>query len=755
MKVKQWSIDWGGRKLTVEVGKLALLASAACTVQYGETVVMATVVKSKEERLGIDYFPLMVDFEEKMYAAGKIKGSRFVKREGRPTDDAILSGRLIDRAIRPLFDERVRNDVQVVLTVLSYDNANDPATVGLIAASCAIAISPLAWNGPIGAARIGLDDNGEFILNISNGQIAESKMDLVVAGTPDKLVMVESGTKEIPEEVMIKAMKWGCQQLQPVLELIQKIQNEIGLEKDPVPVYADDIDKVDDSIEEQARKIAKNYVQSVADSMIFDSPKITRKERVIMVEKISEEVKKLLAEKDIEEAAWPTALKNIKEYVAVEITKRILDKEQRLDDRKLDEIRELNIETDLLPRVHGSAMFMRGDTQVLSVVTLGAPGDVQTLDTMEEEGTKRYMHHYNDAPFTYGETGFMRGPGRRAIGHGALAERAIEPLLPNEEDFPYAIRVVSEVMGSNGSSSMASTCGSSLSLMAAGVPLKKPVAGIAMGLASESKDGNISRWKLLTDLQDVEDGPGGMDFKITGTKDGITAMQMDTKTEGLTWEIVEETIKQAKIARLKILEAMNKVILEPRAELSPYAPRIETIKIDPEKIGDIIGPGGKVIKKITEETGVDIDIEQDGRVLITSNDAEAMKKAIKIIEELTHEITAGEIYDGEVVRLEDFGVFVQILPNKDGMVHVSEIAWERINKPGDVLNLGDKVKVQVKEIDNLGRVNLSMKTLLNKPEGYVERPPRDNFDRGSRGGRPDSGGHGGHDKKKGFFRRDR
>jgi len=759
MDVKQWSIDWGGRKLTVEVGKLALLTNATCTVQYGETVVMATVVKSKTEREGIDYFPLMVDFEEKLYAAGKIKGSRFIKREGRPTDDAILSGRLIDRAIRPLFDERVRNDVQVVLTVLSYDNENDPATVGLIAASCAIAISPLAWKGPIGAARIGIDDNGEFILNITNGQIADGKLDLAVAGTPEKLIMVEAGAKEIPEEIMFKAMKWGCQQLQPIIDFIKQIQSEIGLEKEAVPDYADDVDEVADDVEEQARQIAKKYVQSVTDSQIFDSPKVSRKERVVMVEKISEEVKKFLEEKGIEEDAWPAALKNIKEYVAIEVTKRILDKDQRLDARKLDEIRELTVETDLLPRVHGSAMFMRGDTQVLSVVTLGAPGDVQTLDTMEEEGTKRYMHHYNDAPYTYGETGFMRGPGRRAIGHGALAERAIEPLLPAEEDFPYAIRVVSEVMGSNGSSSMASTCGSSLSLMAAGVPLTKPVAGIAMGLASESENGNISRWKLLTDLQDVEDGPGGMDFKITGSKDGITAMQMDTKTEGLTWEIVEKTVNEAKTARLQILDAMSKVIPEPKAELSEYAPRIETIRIDPEKIGDIIGPGGKTIKKITEETGVDIDIEQDGRVMITSSDAEAMKKAVKIIEEMTHEVTAGETYEGEVVRLEDFGAFVQILPNKDGLVHVSEIAWARTNKPSDVLKIGDKVKVQVKEIDNLGRVNLSMKVLKDKPDNYQEAPPRNNFDRGSRGGRQDRGGYsnrghsGGQDKKKGFFHR--
>jgi len=433
-------------------------------------------------------------------------------------------------------------------------------------------------------------------------------------------------------------------------------------------------------------------------------------------------------------------LNNIKEYVAEVITKRILDKDERLDGRSLTEIRELLSEVDILPRVHGSALFMRGDTQVLSVTTLGAPGQVQTLDSMEEEGTKRYMHHYNDGPYSYGEAKPMRGPSRRAIGHGALAERALEPVLPPAEEFPYAMRVVSEVMGSNGSSSMASTCASSLTLMAAGVPIKKAVAGIAMGLASDKK-GN---WKILTDLQDVEDGPGGMDFKIAGTKDGITAVQMDTKTHGLTWDIVEETLKRSKDARAEILAVMNKIIAEPRADLSPYAPRIITIQIDPEKIREVIGPGGKIINKIIEDTGVQIDIEQDGRVMVTSNDAEGMQKAIQIIKSLTREVEAGETFEGTVVRLEDFGAFVQILPNKDGLVHVSEISWERTNKPSDALKLGDKVNVKVKEIDNLGRVNLSMKALLTRPEGAQDysdsRPPRSGGGRGGFGDRNRGGG---------------
>ncbi|PIY92768.1 MAG: polyribonucleotide nucleotidyltransferase, partial [Candidatus Magasanikbacteria bacterium CG_4_10_14_0_8_um_filter_42_12] len=436
-------------------------------------------------------------------------------------------------------------------------------------------------------------------------------------------------------------------------------------------------------------------------------------------------------------------LKKVQYLVGAEITKRILEKDQRLDGRTLTEVRPLNIEVDLIPRVHGSAMFMRGDTQVLTTVTLGAPGDIQLLDDMMEDGLKRYMHHYSDAPFTYGETGWMRGPSRRAIGHGALAERAVEPMLPLEESFPYAIRTTSEVLGSNGSSSMASTCASTLSLMAAGVPLIKPVAGIAMGLASDLE--GTGKWKVLTDLQDVEDGKGGMDFKIAGTVDGITAVQMDTKTQGLTWDIVEQAFAQSVVARRDILAQMKAVIAEPRAELSEYAPRIVTMKIDPEKIGDIIGPGGKTIKKLTADTGVTIDIEQDGRVLLTSNDADAMAEAVRQIESITKTVEAGEIYDGEVVRIEDFGAFVSLTPNKDGLVHVSEISWERTDKPSDVLKLGQKVKVKVKEIDNLGRVNLTMKELTEKPEGYVPpppRPPRTGGDRngGSRGPRKSFGG---------------
>lgn len=718
LDIKSWSLEWGGRTLTVETGRFALQSTRSVTVTYGETVIMATVVKSPTIRPGLDYFPLMVDFEEKLYAAGKIKGSRFIKREGRPSDEAILMGRLVDRSIRPLFDDRMRNDVQVVVTPLAIDNENDAAIVGLIASCAVLTLSPLPWNGPIAAARVGLDANGDFILNVTQKQLEEDgALDLVVAGSKEKLVMVEAGASEVPEETMLRAIKWGLEQTQTVVDFLKTIQAEAGSPKEVID------GSVEETPVEQAKKIVKELIESVADEKIFNTPKITRAERYGMIDELKAVAKERLTAVETDEATQAQVFAEMKYLVGDTISKRILNKEQRLDGRALTGIRELQIAVDLLPRVHGSGMFMRGDTQVLSIVTLGAPGDVQTLDTMEEEGKKRYMHHYNDAPFSYGEAGPIRGPGRRAIGHGALAERALEPVLPPEAEFPYAIRVVSEVMGSNGSSSMASTCGSTLSLMAAGVPIKKAVAGIAMGLASDEQ----GRWKVLTDLQDIEDGKGGMDFKIAGTRDGITAIQMDTKTQGLSWDIVEQTIKQAREARLVILDTMQNVIAEPRPDLSEYAPRIVTIQIDPEKIREVIGPGGKVINKIIDETGVQIDIEQDGRVMITSNDKEGMAKAVKMVEDIVKEVQAGEIYEGPVVRLEDFGAFVQILPNKDGMVHVSEISWNRVGRPSDVLKMGDIVKVKVKEIDNLGRVNLTMKELTEKPEGWVPpapRPPR-------------------------------
>ncbi len=726
MNVKNWSMEWGGRTLSVEVGKLALQTNSSCVVRYGDTVILATANMSRQTRDGIDFFPLMVNFEEKLYAAGKIKGSRFIKREGRPTEDAILSARLVDRSIRPLFDERMRNDVQVILTALSYDMENDPQVPALVAAALALTISSIPWKGNLAGARVGRID-GKLILNPSLLERAKSDFDVVVAGNPDKVVMVEAACNDIPDAEVIAAMKFGAENLLPVLDFITKIQKEIGQTKIDIEELLKSEFEVAINLWE---KDVESFIASKVDEWMFDAPKINRAERVVMVDRFTDAAKELMVAKEADAAVQKVILSRIKIYVEKFITKRILDKKQRLDGRRLDQVRNLEVETGLLPRVHGSGMFMRGDTQVLSIVTLGAPGDVQTLDSMEEEGTKRYMHHYNDTPATYGETGPLRGPGNRAIGHGALAEKALEPVLPSEIDFPYTIRIVSEVLGSNGSSSMASTCGSSLALMDAGVPLKKAVAGIAMGLASEPN----GRYEIITDLQDVEDGPGGMDFKITGTKDGVTAIQMDTKTDGLSWEIVDTTFSRSRTARLEILEAMGKVMPTHRAELSKYAPRIVVINIDPEKIRDVIGPGGKMINKIIAETGVSIDIEQDGRVFVTSSDAVGMEKAIKWVNDLTREPAAGEIFEGTVVRMEDFGAFINILPGKDGMVHVSDIAWARTNKPSDVMKLGDKVKVQVKEVDNLGRVNLSMKSLLPRPEGYVEQPRPERSSGGSRGG---------------------
>jgi polyribonucleotide nucleotidyltransferase len=674
---------------------------------------------SSQTRAGIDYFPLMVNFEEKLYAAGKIKGSRFIKREGRPTDEAILAGRMIDRSIRPLFDERMRNDVQVILTALSVDGENDSQIPGLIAASIVLSISTIPWAGPIVGVRVGRSSE-EWKINPTFSEREEGGVDIVVAGTPEKVVMVEAGCKELPEEAVLEALAFAGKQVGPVLEFITKIQKEVGQEKLALGTPNDELQAKIEATEKQVDE----FIAAHVDEWIFDKPKKGRTERVAMVDQFKKALEKWFVEQEVEDTVKTIILGRIKIYIEKYITERILKKEQRLDGRTLTEFRDLNIEVGLLPRTHGSGMFMRGDTQVLSVATLGAPGDVQTLDTMEEEGTKRYMHHYNDTPATYGEAGPMRGPGNRAIGHGALAERALEPVLPSEDDFPYAIRVVSEVLGSNGSSSMASTCGSTLALMDAGVPIKKPVAGIAMGLASDEK-GN---WKVLTDLQDIEDGPGGMDFKIAGTKDGVTAIQMDTKTHGLTWDIVEQTFKQAREARLKILDAMSTILPQPRPELSPYAPRIVTLMINPDRIRDVIGPGGKMINKIINETGVAIDIEDDGRVCVTSSDALQMEKAVQWIKDLTREVTAGEVFEGTVTRLEDFGAFVQILPGQEGLVHVSEIAWERTNNPRDVLHLGDKVKVQVKEIDSLGRINLSIKNLLDKPANY--QPPFERNDRG-------------------------
>lgn len=712
MEIKKYSALYGDRELIIETGKLARQTLASATVRYGDTQVLATLVKSKTPREGIDYFPLMVDYEERLYAAGKIKGSRFIKREGRPTDEAILNARMIDRSIRPLFNEESREDIQIILTVLSIDQQNAPDIVSLIAASAVLSMSGLDWKGPIAGARIGEKD-GEFIFNPTLEELTKSPLDLTVAGTEEKVIMIEAGAKEIKEERMLEAIKFAQSKFSSLLKLLQELKDNAPKIEPAMP----------QATEEESALIKKTekWLEKNTNKYLFNEIKKTKQEKNEAIEKMKIDLTEYLKSDQVEEELIKKALGLIEKAVKHEVTKMIIEKEVRIDGRKLTDIRPLDIEVGLLARTHGSGLFTRGQTQVLSVVTLGAPGDEQTLDTMETEGTKKYMHHYNFPPFCVGEVSPLRGTSRREIGHGALAEKAIVPVLPTKEEFPYTIRVVSEVLSSNGSSSMGSTCGSSLALMDAGVPIKKQVAGIAMGLASDK--GGL--WKVITDLQDVEDGDGGMDFKITGTKDGITAIQMDTKTEGLTQEMIEQTFKQGYEARMKIMEKMNSVIAEPRADLSPYAPRITSFMINPEKIREVIGPGGKVINEIIDNTGVTIDIEDSGLVMVCSADAEASKKAVEWIKNIVREVQAGEEYIGRVTRIMDFGAFVEVLPKQEGLVHVSELAPYRVNHPSDIVKVGDMILVKVIEIDSMGRINLSHKQTAEgqkrkMPEGYSQ-----------------------------------
>lgn len=736
-------MELGGKPLTIEVGRFAHAANGSCTVQYGNTVVLATAVLSKDVRPGLGFFPLMVDFEEKLYAAGRIKGSRFIKREGRPTDEAVLNARFIDRAIRPLFDQRIQNDVQVIVTVLAFDGENDADIPGLIAASCALHISDIPWNGPIAAIRVNKVD-GQLIINGTYTERETSSFDVDVAGTPEKIIMMEAGAKEAPEADVLEAIFFGQGAIQPVIALIEEVRSAVGRQKQDLIAPKTDAER--DLAAHRAEVVAKAeaMVVPLVDELLFAAPKATKTERAQAKDAMKKRVIERMKADGAEDDDVRTAVGVIASVIDREVTERILGKGQRVDGRGLDEIRPLHAEVGILPCVHGSGLFMRGETQVLSVVTLGAPGDKQTLDGMELVGEKRYMHHYNFPPFSVGEAKPLRGAGRREIGHGALAEKALNSMIPAKEGFPYSIRVVSEVLGSNGSSSMGATCGSSLALMDAGVQISEPVAGIAMGLASDG-----TRYQVITDLQDLEDGEGGMDFKITGTKNGITAIQMDTKTDGLPRQVIEDAINRGRTARLKVLDVMTSAIAAPRAELSPNAPRIISIMINPDKIRDVIGSGGKTINEIIAKTGVtSIDIEQTGLVMVTATDAASAATAQKWIEDLTREVAVGELYEGEVVRLMDFGAFVQLLPGKDGMVHVSELAPWRVNQVSDIVKIGDKVKVKVIEIDEKGRVNLSMK----QAEGnvYPERPantgdaaprtPRP-FDSRSSGGSRGNGGH--------------
>lgn len=705
MNTKTFKTTFAGKDLIIETGKFANAANGSCTVRYGDTVVLATAVISDDVRPGLDFFPLMVDYEEKLYAAGRIKGSRFIKREGRPTDEAVLVARFIDRAIRPLFDNRITNDVQVIVTALSYDGENDPDILGLIGASCALHMSDIPWQGPIGALRIGRLGES-WIVNPTAAQRNETTLDLDIAGTTEKVVMIEARAQMVSEEVVLQGFKQGQADVKAVIDLIEEVRREVGKEKRDMFTPKTEEAKARVARADEVRKMSEDFLRPLVAELYFGAPKATKHERTeargVMKKKLSE----YLSSQGLTDDEIKIGTGIIYNFSEGEVSRMIVEAGKRVDGRGIEEIRPLTIEVGILPRVHGSGHFLRGETQVLSVCTLGAPGDVQTLDGMELVGEKRYMHHYNFPPFSVGEAKPLRGAGRREIGHGALAEKALEPVLPGKDLFPYAIRVVSEVLGSNGSSSMASTCGSTLALMDAGVPITAPVAGVAMGLATYG-----DQWQVITDLQDLEDGAGGMDFKITGTRDGITAIQMDTKTMGLSFEIIEQTFKQAKTARQTILDRMAEVIAAPRAELSPFAPRIITLSINPDKIREVIGPGGKMINEIIAKTGVQsIDIEQSGLVMITSTDGAAGQAAFDWINNLTRDVKVGETFqNAEVVRLMDFGAFVNVLPGRDGMVHISELAPWRVGQVKDIVNLGDKVNVKVIEIDDQGRVNLSMK----------------------------------------------
>ncbi|HCC83494.1 TPA: polyribonucleotide nucleotidyltransferase [Candidatus Uhrbacteria bacterium] len=715
MATNKFSMEYGGKTLTIETGKMAQAANGSCLVQYGNTVVLATAVLAKDKRPGLGFFPLMVEFEEKLYAAGRIKGSRFIKREGRPTDEAVLNARFIDRAIRPLFDKRIEHDVQVIVSVLAFDGENDADVPGLIAASCALHMSDIPWNGPIAAARVN-EINGELIINGSYEQRGISQFDIDVAGTPEKIVMIEAGANQVDEETVLKAFEFGSKALGPVIKLIEEVRAAVGKEKKDLFTPGTEAEKLGHAKREAVKEMALTFLEPVIRELFFGAPKASKTERAVARDEVKHRLAEYLVAQGVESAEVGYAGSLV--YGAIEgvITKMILDEGKRVDGRALNEIRPLSSEVATLPCVHGSALFMRGETQVLSICTLGAPGDKQTLDGMELTGEKRFMHHYNFPPFSVGEAKPLRGASRRDIGHGALAEKALNFMIPEKEFFPYSIRVVSEVLGSNGSSSMGSTCGTTLALMDAGVPIVAPVAGIAMGLASDGK-----RSVVITDLQDLEDGEGGMDFKITGTAKGITAIQMDTKTEGLTREILVEAVRGAKVARLQVLDVMLAALPAPRKELSPNAPRILQLKINPEKIREVIGPGGKMINEIIAKTGVSsIDIEQDGLVMITALDGPSGEAALKWVTDLTREVQAGELFDGEVVRLMEFGAFVQILPGKDGLVHISEMAPWRVDKVTDIVKVGDKVKVKVIEIDEKGRTNLSMKQADGNV--YPERP---------------------------------
>jgi polyribonucleotide nucleotidyltransferase len=689
----KFNLNVGGKNLEVELRKLAEQANGDVLVRYGDTMVLTTCVMSPKDLENLDFFPLTVEYQERYYAAGKIKGARYIRREGRPSDEAVCNSRLIDRAIRPLFPDNLKREVQVISTVLSWDGENDSDVVGLISASMALCVSDIPWLGPVAAVRIGRKDN-QYVVNPSYLERENSELDIVFAGIENDgeiyINMIEGGMNEVSEELVLGAYDFAKDTLKEIIKLQKQIVKELGKEKVILPTKEKD-EELENAVKEAfGKRMGKAFFQA------------DKQKRELDNNGIKEEIFSFVGEDKQKYAA---------EFINSEqdrlVHENVLKYDKRSDGRKLDEIREINCEVGLIPRAHGSALFCRGITKSLSNLTLGAPGDQQLIESMELAGKKRFMHHYNFPPFSSGEVKPLRGPGRREIGHGMLAEKALLPLIPEFDIFPYTIRIVSEILSSNGSSSQASISSSSLALMDAGVPIKRPATGIAIGLV---KGKGINEWKVLSDIQGPEDHHGDMDFKVAGTTEGITAIQMDVKIDGIDRKIMEEALKRGKKARLEILAEMAKVIAEPRKELSPYAPRIIILQIDPDKIREVIGPGGKVINEIIKETGVQIDIQDSGLIFITSEKEETAKKAVSWIENITREVKVGEIFEGSVKRIMNFGAFVEILPGQEGLIHISKLSNKRVERVEDVVNLGDIVSVKVIEIDGQGRINLSLIT---------------------------------------------
>ena len=695
--VREFIYDLSGRELKVTIGKVAEQANGSCLVQCGETVVLVNACASKEPREGVDFFPLSCDFEEKLYSVGKIPGG-FIKREGRPSEKSILTSRLIDRPLRPLFPEGYRNDVQVIATALSVEQDNQPDILAMIGSSIALTISDIPFNGPTGSVNVGYVD-GEYIINPTIAQREKSRLNITVSGTKDAIMMVEAGADILSEEEVLNAILFAHEEIKSICNFIETIREEIGKEKSEVIIKQRDEDLFNAIIEFGKEQII---------SALRTPNKMEREENL---DNITKEIfEKFLPDYEDKKGEINSAIESV---IVDEVRRLIIEEGIRPDDRELDEVRKISCERGLLPRTHGSGLFTRGQTQVLTLTTLGAPGEVQVLDGVIDEDDKRYMHQYNFPPFSVGDVRPLRSPGRREIGHGALAERALVPVLPSEEEFPYTMRLVSEVLSSNGSSSQASICGSTLSLLDAGVPIKDSVAGIAMGLIKDEKTNKIA---ILTDIQGLEDHFGDMDFKVAGTKDGITALQMDIKIDGISREILATALEKAKRARLHILSIMNDCIATPSEEMSKYAPKIFTMQILPEKIREVIGPGGKVINKIIDETGVKIDTFDDGRIAITADSRENGERAIEMINEIVKEIEVGEIYSGVITTITNFGAFVELIKGKEGLLHISNMTHERLNKVEDLFKVGDVVEVKVIEIDNQGKIKLSRKALLEKPK---------------------------------------